>query len=90
MTATFTGQTALVTGAGRGIGRACALALAAAGASVIAVARSAADLESLSAEGAGRIVPWAADVTTDAFAAGVEFDGGIGRRVFAGVLQHLG
>jgi NAD(P)-dependent dehydrogenase (short-subunit alcohol dehydrogenase family) len=68
----FTGQTALVTGAGRGIGRACALALAAAGASVIAVARSAADLESLSAQGAGRIAPWVADVTTDAFVAGVE------------------
>ncbi len=39
---------ALITGAGRGIGRACAAAFADAGAQVIAVARTEADLESLS------------------------------------------
>jgi NAD(P)-dependent dehydrogenase (short-subunit alcohol dehydrogenase family) len=41
------GRTALVTGAGRGIGRGCALALAEAGAEVVAVSRSPAELETL-------------------------------------------
>jgi NAD(P)-dependent dehydrogenase (short-subunit alcohol dehydrogenase family) len=44
------GSTAVVTGAGRGIGKAIALALADAGAEVIAVARSADDLAQLAAE----------------------------------------
>jgi len=58
------GKTALVTGAGRGIGRACALALARTGAQVIAVARTANDLEALQADApAGRIDPWAMDAT---------------------------
>jgi NAD(P)-dependent dehydrogenase (short-subunit alcohol dehydrogenase family) len=56
------GKTALVTGAGRGIGRATALALAKAGAKVIAVARTQADLDKLAQEGGGRIEAWAADV----------------------------
>ncbi|MPT22135.1 MAG: SDR family oxidoreductase [Starkeya sp.] len=56
------GKTALVTGAGRGIGRATALALAKAGAKVIAVARTQADLDELAQEGGGRIEAWAADV----------------------------
>lgn len=38
---------AMVTGAGRGIGRACALALAEAGAEIVALSRSAAELQSL-------------------------------------------
>jgi NAD(P)-dependent dehydrogenase (short-subunit alcohol dehydrogenase family) len=42
-------EVALVTGAGRGIGRACALALAGAGADVVAVSRSPAALEDLAA-----------------------------------------
>ncbi len=47
------GKTALVTGAGRGLGRACALALAAAGADVIAWSRTEAELDELVAEIAG-------------------------------------
>lgn len=61
------GRHSLVTGAGRGIGRACALALARAGSQVIAVARTASDLEGLVAEGDGRIEAWLDDVTTDDF-----------------------
>lgn len=44
------GKTALVTGAGRGIGRALAIGMAEAGADVILVARTAADLESAAIE----------------------------------------
>jgi len=44
MTSDFTGKTALITGAGRGIGRAVALELADAGAGVILLARSAGQL----------------------------------------------
>ena len=44
------GRTALVTGAGRGIGRACALALAQAGAEVWLAARTTSELEALAAE----------------------------------------
>ena len=55
------GQTALVTGAGRGLGRACALALSSAGARVIAVSRTAAELESLAAEAPGAVEIWVED-----------------------------
>lgn len=49
-TAPLAGRIALVTGASRGIGRACALALATAGAHVIATARSQGGLEELDDE----------------------------------------
>lgn len=61
------GLQALVTGAGRGIGRACALALARAGADVIAVARTEADLRSLSAEAGPGMETWPADVASEPF-----------------------
>jgi NAD(P)-dependent dehydrogenase (short-subunit alcohol dehydrogenase family) len=66
------GRVALITGASRGIGRACALAFAAAGANVIAVARQQADLDALVTEANGRIEGWADDVTSDAFLGRVE------------------
>ncbi|MFQ3315736.1 MAG: 3-oxoacyl-[acyl-carrier protein] reductase, partial [Candidatus Poriferisodalaceae bacterium] len=44
------GQVALVTGAGRGIGRGCALALANAGAEVIVMSRTAAELDEVVAD----------------------------------------
>jgi NAD(P)-dependent dehydrogenase (short-subunit alcohol dehydrogenase family) len=50
MTPRFTGKRALVTGAGKGIGRETALLLAEHGAEVIAISRTRADLESLYAE----------------------------------------
>lgn len=53
----FKGRTAIVTGAGKGIGRHTAVLLAQRGAHVIALSRSQADLDALSAEiGSGGIV----------------------------------
>lgn len=59
------GHIALVTGAGRGLGRACALALSAAGAQVIAVARTDAELTTLAEQAHGKVQCWVGDVTTD-------------------------
>ncbi len=63
-------RVAVVTGAGRGIGRQVAIDLAAEGAHVIACARTTSDLESLAGEatGPGSVVPFSVDVADPAAA----------------------
>ncbi|MED7789610.1 SDR family NAD(P)-dependent oxidoreductase [Francisella sp. 19X1-34] len=58
---------ALVTGAGKGIGKACALSLSQAGATVIAIARTQSDLDKLSAEADGKIKILSIDGTSNEF-----------------------
>lgn len=63
------GMTALVTGAGRGIGRGCAKLLAARGAQVVALSRTASELEDLCrdiAGSGGSALPCCVDVTDSA------------------------
>ena len=77
------GQTAVVTGGGRGIGRAIAQALAAAGAKVAILARSAAELAETAAmidQAGGRAQAFPADVT----------DAGRLPEVFASIEEALG
>ena len=70
------GKTALVTGAGRGIGRATALALASAGAELILVSRTPSELDQVAGEiarggGKARVLPFdvtRSDAVRDAFA----------------------
>src|SRR5262249_55456444 len=50
MTGPLTGKTAVITGAGKGIGRASALALAREGANVVVTSRTKTDLDSLAEE----------------------------------------
>ena len=65
--ATTARPVALVTGAGKGLGRASALQLADDGFHVIAVARTESDLGALAAERPGRIEMWAMDATASEF-----------------------
>jgi len=50
MSTQFAGKSVIITGAGKGIGRACAVEMAKRGASVVAMARTRSDLDSLSRE----------------------------------------
>jgi len=61
----FEGKVALVTGGGKGLGRACVIGLAAAGAKVIAVARTESDLKEVQSHNPDNIIYWAEDVLTD-------------------------
>ena len=53
----FSGKSVIITGAGKGIGRACARLMAARGAEVVALSRTASDLDSLRAEIGGCSIP---------------------------------
>ena len=66
------GQVALVTGAGRGLGRACALALSGAGAKVIAVSRTEDELARLADEAPGPVEAWVEDATGDTLLGRIE------------------
>jgi NAD(P)-dependent dehydrogenase (short-subunit alcohol dehydrogenase family) len=61
------GKTILVTGAGKGIGKACAQMAAQCGAHVIAVARTASDLDTLTKAYPDTIEPWCMDITSKLF-----------------------
>jgi NAD(P)-dependent dehydrogenase (short-subunit alcohol dehydrogenase family) len=83
-------QTAVVTGAGRGFGRAIAAALVADGRTVVGIARSEADLEAARDELGERFVPVVADATDDALARDVIHEHRPGLLVLnAGAVPHM-
>ena len=61
----FDGKVALVTGGGKGLGRACSIGLAAAGAEVIAIARTESDLKEVKSHNPEKITYWMEDVLDD-------------------------
>lgn len=83
-------QTAVVTGASRGFGRAIAGALVAAGASVVGIARDGQELRAVRAELGARFVPVAADATDEALAQRIIREHGPGLLVLnAGTAPHM-
>lgn len=63
----LSGKTILITGAGKGIGKACTLMAAKCGAKVVAVARTESDLLKLEKEFPSQIIPWVFDVNSPEF-----------------------
>ncbi len=68
----FKGKVALVSGAGKGLGRACSIALAAAGARVVAIARTEEDLKELQSHNPNNITYWVQDVLDEEFYSRIE------------------
>jgi 3-hydroxybutyrate dehydrogenase len=86
----LSGRTALVTGAGSGIGRSCATRLAAAGARVIAVDRDAEAVKAVAADvGAEAVVVDLAEVDEIQARLGAAFDAGVDVLVNNAGLQHV-
>lgn len=82
--------TAVVTGAGRGFGRAIAAALVAGGRTVVGVARSESELDAVRDELGSGFVPVAADATDDALAESVLREHRPGLLVLnAGAVPHM-
>ncbi|MEV6625860.1 SDR family oxidoreductase [Amycolatopsis sp. NPDC051106] len=90
MSTQSTQSTAVVTGAGRGFGRAIAAALVAGGRTVVGVARSESELDAVREELGSSFVPVAADATDDALAESVLREHRPGLLVLnAGAVPHM-